>query len=149
MAMLQQLQVDVGARCIILTDTNGQVIANSGDVSDFHIEEITSLLSGGMATMQAAGAALDGDNDAINLSYREGKRDNLYGINIGQQLLLIVIIENGPYSSKLGTAWYYARQTAVTLREVLGQTDYATAPAFVEDDMEQALEEQFDDLFGI
>ncbi len=149
MAMLQRLQADVGGRCIILTDTNGQVIANSGDVSGFHVEEIASLLSGGMATMQAAGEALDGDHDAINLSYREGKRDNLYGINIGQQLLLIVIVENGRYSSKLGTAWYYARQTAVTLRDTLGQTDYGSAPEFIEDDMEQALEEQFDDLFGI
>ena len=149
MAMLQQLQADVGGRCIILTDTNGQVIANSGDVSDFRVEEIASLLSGGMATMQAAGEALDGDSDAINLSYREGKRDNLYGINIGQQLLLIVIVENGRYSSKLGTAWYYARQTAVNLRETLGQTDYGAAPKFIEDNMDQALDDQFDDLFGI
>lgn len=149
MVMLQQLQADVGGRCIILTDTNGQVIANSGDVSDFHVEEIASLLSGGMATMQAAGEALDGDNDSINLSYREGKRDNLYGINIGQQLLLIVIVENGPYSSKLGTAWYYARQTAVNLREMLDQTDYGAAPQFAEDNMDQALEDQFDDLFGM
>ena len=146
---LEQLQADVGGRCIILTDINGSVIANTGDVSSVPLEEISSLLSGGMATLQAAGEALDGDTDAINLSYRESKRDNLYGINIGQQLMLIVIIENSKYSSKLGTTWYYARQTAVNLRETLRQTDYGVAPEFTEGDMDQELEDQFDDLFGI
>ncbi len=149
MVTLEQLQADVGSRCIILTDTNGQVIANAGDVGSVPIEEISSLLSGGMATLQAAGEALDGDTEAINLSYRESKRDNLYGINIGQQLMLIVIIENGKYSSKLGTAWYYARQTAVNLRETLGQTDYGTAPQFAKGDISQALDDQFDDLFSM
>ncbi len=149
MVTLEQLQADVGGRCIILTDINGQVIANAGDVGSIPIEEISSLLSGGMATLQAAGEALDGDTEAINLSYRESKRDNLYGINIGQQLMLIVIIENGKYSSKLGTAWYYARQTAVNLRETLGQTDYGTAPQFAKDDISQALDDQFDDLFSM
>ena len=149
MAVLQQLLADVGGRCIILTDMNGQVIANAGDVGNVPIEEISSLLSGGMATLQAAGEALDGDTEAINLSYRESKRDNLYGINIGQQLMLIVIIESGKYSSKLGTAWYYARQTAVNLRETLGQTDYGAAPEFLEDNIDQALDDQFDDLFNM
>ena len=146
---LEQLQADIGGRCIILTDINGSVITNTGDVSSVPLEEISSLLSGGMATLQAAGEALDGDTDAINLSYRESKRDNLYGINIGQQLMLIVIIENSKYSSKLGTTWYYARQTAVNLRETLRQTDHGVAPEFTESNMDQALDDQFDDLFGI
>jgi CheY-like chemotaxis protein len=148
MSMLEQLQADVGGRAVILTDTNGQVIASCGDTSDFRIEEIASLLSGGMATIQAAGSALDGDDDAINLSYREGKRDNMYGINIGQELLLIVIIENGRYSSKLGTAWYYSRQTAVSLRETVGQTNSGTMPQLLQGDINGAIDDQFDNLFG-
>lgn len=148
MTMLEQLQLDVGGRCIILTDNNGQVIANAGDVGRVPIEEISSLLSGGMATLQAAGEALDGDTKAINLSYRESEHDNLYGINIGQQLMLIVIIESGKYSSRLGTTWYYARQTAVSLRKLIAQVDHQASPKILKANMDEALDDEFDKLFG-
>jgi CheY-like chemotaxis protein len=149
MTLLQTLQGDVGARCIILTDANGQMIAHAGDVGGLHLEEIASLLCGGMATMQAAGNALDGEENAIHLSYREGRRDNLYVVNIGVQLLLIVIIENGPYSSRLGSAWYYARQTAVTLRKTLGEADHATAPQiFTSANVDEAFDSELDKLFA-
>lgn len=150
MQLLQDLQGDVGARCIILTDANGQMIAHAGDVGGLHLEEIASLLCGGMATMQAAGSALDGDENAIHLSYREGQRDNLYVVNIGVQLLLVVIIENGPYSSRLGSAWYYARQTAVTLRQTLGEADHATAPRLFDGaDVDDAFDSELDKLFAM
>ncbi len=148
MTLLQELQGNVGARCIILTDANGQMIAQSGDTSGLHLEEIASLLCGGMATMQAAGSALDGEENAIHLSYREGRRDNLYVVNIGVQLLLIVIIENGPYNTRLGSAWYYARQTAVTLRQTLGEADHTTAPQIFAADVDEAFDHELDKLFA-
>ncbi len=148
MASLQGLQAEVGARCIILTDANGQIIARAGDLADLHLEEIASLLCGGMATLQAAGHALDGDDNAINLSYREGKRDILYSVNIGQELLLVLVIENSPYSSRLGSVWYYARQTAVSLRQTLGEADYATMPEIFDGDVDEAFDSELDKLFG-
>lgn len=148
MSSLQELQVEVGARCNILTNAHGQIIARVGDMADLHLEEISSLLCGGMATLQAAGHALDGDENAINLSYREGKRDILYSINIGQDLLLVIIIENGPYSSRLGSVWYHARQTAVNLRQMLGEANYDAAPQIFNDDVNDAFDSELDKLFG-
>lgn len=148
MALLESLQGDVGGRCIILTDANGQVIARSGDLANLHLEEMASLLSGSMATLQAAGQTLDGNEDTINLSYREGERDNLYAINIGQQLLLILVIENSRYSSRLGSVWYYARQTAVSLRQTLGEAEHATASHIFDDDFDNAFDDELDKLFG-
>jgi len=146
--LLEQLQGDVGGRCIILTDANGQMIARTGDIATVQVSEIASLLSGSMATLQAAGQALDGEDTAINLSYREGKRDFLYVVNIGQHLLLILVIENGPYSSRLGSVWYYARQTAVTLRQKLGEVEYATTPPVFDNNMREEFEDELDKLFG-
>jgi CheY-like chemotaxis protein len=148
MSSLQELQVEVGARCIILTDANGQIIARAGDTANLHLEEIASLLCGGMATLQAAGHALDGDESAINLSYREGVRDILYSVNIGQELLLVIIVENGPYSSRLGSVWYHARQTAVNLRQMLGEANYDTAPQIFDDNVNEAFDSELDKLFG-
>lgn len=146
--LLTDLRTEVGARCIILTDANGQAIAQAGDLVNLPVAEIASLLSGSMATLQAAGQALDQDANAINLSYREGQRDNLYVINIGQQLLLILVIENSAYSSRLGSVWYYARQTAVSLRKTIGEAEYATAPQLFDEHMDQAFATELDKLFG-
>ncbi len=148
MSTLQELQAEVGARCIILNDANGQIIARAGDVSNLHLDEIASLLCGSMATLQAAGHALDGDEEAINLSYREGKRDILYSVNIGQELLLVIVIESSPYSSRLGSVWYHARQTAVNLRQMVGEANYDTAPQIFDDDMNDAFDTEMDKLFG-
>jgi len=148
MALLLELQGNVGGRCIILTDANGQMLAHTGDVGGLHLEEIASLLCGGMATMQAAGSALDGNENAIHLSYREGTRDSLYVVNIGAQLLLILIIENGPYSTRLGSAWYYAQQTAVALRQTLGEADHATAPQIFDGThVDEEFDTELDKLF--
>lgn len=146
--MLEQMLGDIGARCAILTDTNGQIITNTGDIGGFPVEEIASLLSGSMATLQAAGEALDGEQNTINLSYREGDRDNLYAINIGRQLLLVVIIENSPYNSRLGTAWYYARKTAVALRDLLNKTESGVPALMLDNNIDESLDDAFDSLFS-
>lgn len=147
-SLLETLQTDVGARCIFLTDTNGRLIARTGDVGDMQVEEIASLLCGGMATLQEAGRVLDSDENAIHLTYREGQQDNLYAINIGHQLLLIIIIEQGTYSSRLGSVWYYAQQTAVTLSQKLGKAETATAPDLFDDQFDEAFDNELDKLFG-
>jgi CheY-like chemotaxis protein len=146
--MLEQMLGDIGARCAILTDTNGQIITNTGDIGGFPVEEIASLLSGSMATLQAAGEALDGEQNTINLSYREGDRDNLYAINIGRQLLLVAIIENSPYNSRLGTAWYYARKTAVALRDLLNKTESGVPALTLDNNIDESLDDAFDSLFS-
>jgi CheY-like chemotaxis protein len=148
MNSLQQLQTDVGGRCIILSDANGQVIARSGDIAKLPVEQIASLLCGGMATLEAAGQELDARRDAINLSYREGDNLHLYGINIGQQLLLTLIIDNSPSGSRLGTVWYYAQQTAVSLRKLLGESDYTTITDLLDDDANEAFDSELDKLFS-
>ncbi len=146
--LLERLKGDVGGRCIILTDGNGHIIARTGDMTSLQIAEIASLLSGSMATLQAAGQALDGEESAINLSYREGKRDCLYVINIGQHLLLILVIENSPFSSRLGSVWYYARQAALTLRKKLGEAEYATTMQLFDEKISEVFEDELDKLFG-
>ncbi len=145
--ILEQLQTDVGAHVIILADANGQVIASSGETPGFHTEEVASLLSGSMATLQAAGEVLDQDTETINLAYREGPKETLYAINVGRDLLLVVVIENTPYSSKLGTTWYYARQTAANLRDLLQRAELENGPLLLDANIDETLDDAFDKLF--
>lgn len=115
--LLSDLQAAVGARCIFLTDSEGRYIAGTGLFEDMPLTKIASLLGGSLATLTEAGRMIDRDEDAINLAYREGVRDNLYVVNIGLLFLLIIVIERGTFSSRLGSVWYRAQITAADLRE--------------------------------
>lgn len=146
--VLNQLQLDVGARCVFLTDGEGRSIARTGDVENLPIARIASLLGGSIATLAEAGRTIDGNEDVINLAYREGKTDNLYAINIGSQFLLIVLIERGPYSSRLGLVWYCAQNAAASLLEGLNNAKYSSPGNLLDKNLEQSVNGELDKLFG-
>ncbi len=146
--VLQQLQAEVGARCVFLTDGEGRYIARTGQVNDLPIARISSLLGGSIATLAEAGRTIDGNDNVINLAYREGKSDNLYAINIGAQHLLIILIERGPFSSRLGSVWISAQRAATSLLEGLNNAKYASPGNVLGEDLEQAVHGELEKLFG-
>ncbi|MCB0208122.1 MAG: response regulator [Anaerolineae bacterium] len=145
--LLEKLSRDIGARCIFLSDAGGQLIVQTGDMGNLPVENIASLLGGGIATLVETGRALDGDTDAINLAYHEGKNEYLYGINIGYQFLLTLIINRGPYSSRLGSVWYHAQQAAVILRHQLAEAEHVSPRDVFEQSLGQAFDTELDKLF--
>ncbi len=146
--LLEDLRAEVRSQCIFLTDTGANVIVKTGDTDKFPIENIAPLLGGSIVTLLEAGRTMDGNTDAIHLAYREGKSDDLYALNIGQQHLLILAINRGPYSSRLGTVWYNARQTATTLLETLQKSEPAESKQPIDKDMGQAFDAELDKLFA-
>ncbi len=147
--MLAQLQSDVGAQCILLVNVFGQIIIRHGEAKSLPLSEIVTLLGGGIATLVQAGKAIDKVESAVNLIYREGDSHHLYGINIGENLLLIILIPAGEFSSPLGSVWYYARRTVPALREVIGDTASGTSEVSLGDTFGDALEDELDTLFGL
>lgn len=146
--MLLDLERTVSARCIFLTDAEGRFIARTGNTDRLPLEQIASLVGGGIATLLEAGRVIDGDADTVNLAYREGQRENLYVINIGRQLLLIVITEHGPYGSRLGTVWYYARQAALQLKDEIGKMDYTSVEELLGSQAGEAIDKELDLLWA-
>ncbi len=146
--LLNSLQSEVGARCVFLADGSGHFIAQAGDMGETPVDQIASLVGGAVVSLFEVGRLLDGSEDTMNLCYREGKRENLYVINIGLQLLLVIIIEVGQFSSRLGSVWYYAQQTATKLREKLSTAEYAQADTVLGQNFEGSLDAQLDQLFG-
>jgi two-component system response regulator (stage 0 sporulation protein F) len=144
--LLMELNREINARCIFLTTGEGRFIARVGNVENLPLEQIASLIGGGIATMIEAGHVIDGDFDAINLAYREGKRENLFVINIGRDLLLIIITSNGTLSTRLGMVWYYARQTAFKLQEKLEDSDYTSLQQVLGENIGQAIDDELDKL---
>ncbi len=151
MTLLEGLKTDVGARCLLLADVGGRIIAKTDKDEDrLSLEEVVPLLGGGISTLIEVGRTVDGNPDAINLTYREGDRENIYVINVGQHILLILVVDRTAYSSRLGSVWYYARQTAVTLRQTMGETDSTPPPqALLNQNVQQAFDDEFDNLLMV
>ncbi len=148
--ILKKLQQDVGACCILLVNVLGQTIIRQGEDQTLPLSEIVTLLGGGIATLTQAGKALDGAGDAINLIYRESEAYHLYGITVGENLLMVILIANTEFSSPLGSVWYYAQRIVQQLRDVIGDTAANTASsAPLDADFTHSLGEELDSLFGL
>jgi len=145
--ILHQLESDVSARCVFLTDGEGRTITRSGSYEKLPISRIASLLSGSIATLAEAGRTIGNNETVINLAYCEGKSDNLYAINIGSQFLLLLIIDRGPSSSRLGLVWYYAHLAATSLLAVLKSAKYTSPVNMLGEDLDQVINGEFDELF--
>ena len=115
--LLEQLQQEVNARCVLVNDMAGHIIAQSGNLNELKLDVLTASLGEGFDQLLRAGRTIDGDPDAVNLVYRESKLHNMYAVTIGQDHLLILVIDRGEYSNRLGTVWFYARQTAMALKK--------------------------------
>ena len=145
--ILDQLEKDVGARCVFLTDGEGTIIAHSGYIESLAVSRISSLLSGSIASLAEAGKAIDASVEAINLAYSEGKSYDVYAINIGSRFLLIILIDRGPSSSRLGLVWYHGRLAASSLTERMKIAKYTRPGNILGDNIEQDINGEFDKLF--
>jgi CheY-like chemotaxis protein len=143
---LSGLRESTNARCILVSDTYGRVLITAGDTEGLPIDAITSLLGGGVATLLEAGSSLD-DGDVINLAYREGMKSDLYAVNIGQQLLLILVIDRGLFYNRLGTVWFYTRQTVINLNKIVEQAKTEQPNAVGSGNLNQAYSDELDRLF--
>ncbi len=121
--LLNQLQIDVSARCIFLTNPAGQTILRIGDAGKIAVEKVASLVGGSIAALLEAGQVLDEQMENTTLVYREGKNETMYALNVGAKMLLILIIDRGQYSSRLGSVWYYAQQVATNLQQLLSKSE--------------------------
>jgi ActR/RegA family two-component response regulator len=144
--ILTALQGNVGARCILLADGEGRCLARAGNIDDLDLTQIASLLGGSMTTLDEAGKAVDPADEGVNLAFREGKHQDLYAVNVGA-FLLILVIDRGPFSSKMGSVWYAAQKAAGELREKFRTADVHTTENTLGEDMEQALFGELQKIF--
>ena len=145
--MMDDLLRDSNARCVVLSDTDGRILLQSGATQDMAIDEVAALLGGGFATLLEAGKNLS-DDAVINLIYREGKISDLYALNIGARLFLVLVIDRGPFYNRLGTVWYYARQTAIHLMEKMEKAASIHPAQVFDEHSKDAYNNELDKLFS-
>jgi CheY-like chemotaxis protein len=145
--LLESLRGSIGARCVFLADAAGHVIASAGDVEGLSLEQIASLMGGGIATISECGRSCGDEAVSVNLAYHKGENYCLYATNVGERLLMIMVIRNAAYASRIGSVWYYAQQAADAMGHTLGEGDFASPQPDAAPASEGELERQLDGLF--
>lgn len=146
--ILKKLAKETNCRCAWLCDVGGHVLVKVGDAEGVDPDEMASLMGGGFATLDEAGKSIDPEG-LISLSYREGAKTDLYSINVRGNILLVLIVDKGMFYSRLGTVWYYTRQCAFDLNEVVTQGTKKTSPLVMDSSASDAYSSEIDKLFNV
>lgn len=120
--LVRRLRNHLGARMVLLSDTVGRILVSAGEAQETAHDLLCSLLGGSMASLIEASKSLD-DPSMVHLLFREGNNNDLYAINVGSSLFLVVVISKTSGFSRLGTTWYYGRQCSIHLNRYFAITN--------------------------
>ena len=114
---MEVLQVNTSARSVLLLKAQGGVVQTVGQVTNSEAASIGRFVA---KNFLAAGELADtlGSRSIFKSSYHEGDDYNLYACVVNGQFSLAVIFEA---RHKPGVVWFYTKQTATTLAELLAQ----------------------------
>jgi DNA-binding response OmpR family regulator len=143
---LDRLRYDVGARCILLADMQGQRLVEVGDVSSLNTSTLLSLLAGGFA----ASVELErqfGGGEAVNFNFHEGVHYEVYSANVGDSLFLAIVYDRRVQTSRIGIVWLYTRRTIERLRAIISTAETATPVQPLDEDFGSSLMTELDTLF--
>lgn len=113
--LIAQLRLEVGARCVLLVESNGYVISTKGYIEDLNISALAALVSGDLAATSGV-ASLLGEGDSFRLNYHEGERFNVYSSQVTPDIFLLIVFGR---ETRLGTVLHFAKQTLADLRAVI------------------------------
>ena len=143
-ALLADIQENINSHSIYIVDHLGQSLVHLGNAASEHIVEIASLLGGSFAALLEVGNIVDEDESSMNLIYRQGKKDDIYALSVASKYLLILLIAQGPYATRVGTVWYYVREVAPSLAAILENADPASLGQPFGSEMTEMLDKQLD-----
>lgn len=145
--VLEQLRQDIGAQCILMADSLGQMITSVGLYENIDMPLVTSLVAAGFATSFELMRYL-GQQDARNLNYFEGREYDIYTSNIGENLFLTLIFSKRASLSRIGTVWLYTKRAVAQLQELLPASNLSEEENIsLSDDFTHSLDQMLDEGF--
>ena len=118
--LLGNLAGEVGAHCVLLSDTVGMRLFEVGVVPPAIGPAIEPLLSTAFSTADQLARLLK-EQEARSLFLHEGTRYDIYAFNVGQRFILTLIFDKNENAGKLGAVWVYAKRAIRQLQITLEQ----------------------------
>jgi predicted regulator of Ras-like GTPase activity (Roadblock/LC7/MglB family) len=113
--LLNDLEKRVSPKFALIADTSGQPILSKGELEKKKLTILGALVAGDLAASQEMAKVFDQYN-SYQLILREGKEENLFISEIGQELILLCLV---PTKTPLGWARLLIRETAKQMAEIL------------------------------
>jgi predicted regulator of Ras-like GTPase activity (Roadblock/LC7/MglB family) len=89
---LQRFLSDCNARCALLVDRTGQLVATVGDKPDFDQTAFATLTAADFSANHQL-AKLIGENDFQSL-FHQGEKESMYLADVAQRVILVVLFDN-------------------------------------------------------
>jgi predicted regulator of Ras-like GTPase activity (Roadblock/LC7/MglB family) len=144
---LRELLVEADAMAVVMVDTMGQIIAETGGAGDLDVTTIVSLLAASFATTSEMSRRLQEARRTFNLTYHEGERYDIYASNIGSALFLVLIFDRETYAPKIGMVWLYIKRSIQDLLRIVAETRTTRPREALASDFATSLRKELDSIF--
>lgn len=143
-AVCQRLALDAVARAVFLIDKNGQLIASSGQTSNFDTTSLASLVAGEIAATGGL-AQLMGEREFSTL-FHEGIRDNLHISIVASRVILVVIFDK---RTSLGLVRLRVKKGSEELENIFELLLQRSAKEGAQAPFAELTDEDIDNLFSV
>lgn len=113
MAILKELVRLCGAKCALLVDKDGHMVARTGSVCSVDLETVSALVAGSFAATREMARLLG--EDEFSVMFHQGARDNIQLNLIGDRTILTVIFDE---QTTVGMVRLYASEAGRRLASV-------------------------------
>src|SRR5213596_3627549 len=142
---LQAFLKESNARCALLVDRTGQLVATVGEQPKFDPTTFATLTAADFSANDQL-AKLIGEND-FNSLFHQGEKESMYLADVARRVILVVLFDN---RTTLGLVKLRVKGAVVRLNQVftdMFNRDGTSAPG-VESDFLGEAEDEIDKLFG-
>ncbi|HEY4218532.1 MAG TPA: roadblock/LC7 domain-containing protein [Gemmatimonadaceae bacterium] len=139
---LEHFLTDCNARCALLVDRTGQLVATVGEKPNFDPTAFATLTAADFSANDQL-AKLIGENDFQSL-FHQGEKESMYLADIARRVILVVLFDN---RTTLGLVRLKMRQTVAELTQIFDQVFSRAANAASAPSILAGADDEIDKLF--
>jgi predicted regulator of Ras-like GTPase activity (Roadblock/LC7/MglB family) len=139
---LQRFLTDCNARCALLVDRTGQLVATVGDRPNFDPTAFATLTAADFSANDQL-AKLIGEND-FNSLFHQGEKESMYLADVARRVILVVLFDN---RTTLGMVRLKMRPTVQELTSLFEQMFSRSAAAADQPSILAGADDEIDNLF--
>lgn len=145
--LLQSFLYDSGARCALLVDRTGQLVATVGEQPEFDSVAFASLAAADFAANDQL-ASMIGETEFSSL-FHQGERESMYLADVAKRVILVVLFDNrttlGMVRVKVKSV---VRELSEIFREMFDRYAATQSRPHLETAFVDEAEDEIDRLFG-
>jgi predicted regulator of Ras-like GTPase activity (Roadblock/LC7/MglB family) len=139
---LERFLTDCNARCALLVDRSGQLVATVGERPNFDPTAFATLTAADFSANDQL-AKLIGENDFQSL-FHQGEKESMYLADIARRVILVVLFDN---RTTLGLVRLKMRQTVAELTQIFDHIFSRATDAAANPNVLAGADDEIDKLF--